>query len=153
MARPIPKQWYPKNPKKYQGNYNNIIARSSWEVKLFKWLDTNPDVISWASEELAIPYFLETDRKMHRYFPDALFTIKDPNTGTLSTYLAEVKPNAQIQKPKQVKRITEQHMIACATYIQNQNKWAAADAYAKQRGWKFITLSEFDLGIAKRPNK
>jgi len=46
----------PKNPKKYNGNADNIVYRSSWELRVMKWLDDNPKVIWWASEELPIPY-------------------------------------------------------------------------------------------------
>ena len=34
-----------KNPKKYKGNPDNIVYRSSWELKLLKWLDDHPQVI------------------------------------------------------------------------------------------------------------
>jgi hypothetical protein len=32
-------------------------------------------------------------------------------------------------------------------YVKNQNKWDAAKKYAEVRGWKFIVLTETDLGI------
>ena len=43
-----------KNRQKYVGDADNIIFRSSWELKLLKWLDDHPDVISFSSEELII---------------------------------------------------------------------------------------------------
>ena len=46
----------PKNPRKYAGDPNNIIYRSTWEARVMNWLDKNPNIITWASEEIAIPY-------------------------------------------------------------------------------------------------
>jgi len=46
----------PKNPSKYNGDANNIIYRSLWELRVMKYLDDHPKVIWWASEELIIPY-------------------------------------------------------------------------------------------------
>lgn len=143
----------PKNPIKYQGDHTNIVYRSSWETKFMKWADTNPDVISWSSEEIIVPYFLELDRKNHRYFPDFLMTIKDPNTGVNTTYLTEVKPRKQIDKPKDPGRRSTRYINEMRTWICNQTKWQYADAYARARGWKFIVLDEYMLGIKKRSNK
>lgn len=33
------------------------------------------------------------------------------------------------------------------TYAVNQAKWKAARQYAKQRGWKFIVLTEDELNV------
>ena len=66
----------PKNPQKYVGDYKNIIYRSSWECRVMDFLDRNPDIISWASEELIIPYKSPADGKWHRYFPDFLVKVK-----------------------------------------------------------------------------
>ena len=33
----------PQNPKKYNGNSDNIIYRSSWELRVMKYLDENQD--------------------------------------------------------------------------------------------------------------
>ena len=46
----------PKNPEKYKGDPTNIIYRSSWELTVFKYLDTNSSILKWASEEIFIPY-------------------------------------------------------------------------------------------------
>ena len=69
----------PKNPQKYKGDPKNIIYRSSWEVKVMKYLDDHPDVIWWGSEELVIPYWSPVDNKKHRYFPDFVAKIKQKN--------------------------------------------------------------------------
>jgi hypothetical protein len=44
-------RFIPKNPQKYIGDSTKIIGRSSWEFMLFKWLDSTPAVMRWASEE------------------------------------------------------------------------------------------------------
>ena len=56
-------RFQPKNPKKYNGDANNIIYRSTWEVRVMKWLDEHPNVVWWASEELPIPYKSPLDNK------------------------------------------------------------------------------------------
>ena len=49
------KGWFrPKNPIKYKGDAANIVYRSSWELRVMKHLDINPNVLWWASEELTL---------------------------------------------------------------------------------------------------
>ena len=62
--------------------------------------DDNPNVIRWASEELAIPYVSPVDRKRHKYFPDFLIEMRN-RVGQIETVLIEVKPYKQtrFQKP------------------------------------------------------
>ena len=57
-----------KNPKKYRGDFTNVVFRSGWELKVFIWCDNNPDIREWSSEEVVIPYFYAVDKKYHRYF-------------------------------------------------------------------------------------
>ena len=54
-------KWKPKNLEKYEGNPFNITYRSLWERKAFKWCDENPEVRSWSSEEIIVPYISKTD--------------------------------------------------------------------------------------------
>ena len=61
-------KYKPKNPKKYKGDFTNIVYRSMWEKYCFKWCDENSEVKSWSSEETVIPYLYEVDKKYHRYF-------------------------------------------------------------------------------------
>lgn len=135
----------PKNPKKYNGNAENIVYRSSWEVRVMKWLDEHPQVIWWASEELVIPYYSPVDDKMHRYFPDFIVKMKD-NTGKEKVYVWEVKPFAQTQQPTR-KRKTQKFINESVTYAINQSKWKAADIFCQKQGWQFKILTEKDLGI------
>ena len=56
------------NPSKYRGDINDIIYRSSWELKFMKWCDNNTSVLEWGSETMIIPYKSPVDSKVHRYF-------------------------------------------------------------------------------------
>ena len=136
----------PTNPQKYVGDYKNIIYRSSWECRVMTWLDKNPDVISWASEELIIPYISPADGQRHRYFPDFLVKVRNKD-GALKTMLIEVKPKYQTQPPVQKKRITKQYINEVVTYGINQAKWKAATEFCLDRGWEFKIITEDHLGL------
>jgi len=135
----------PKNPKKYNGDANNIIYRSTWEVRVMKWLDEHPSVIWWASEEIHIPYKSPLDNKMHRYFPDFITKMKQKD-GSVMTYIIEVKPFNQTKQPVQKNR-TKKYLREAATYLVNQEKWKAADIFCQEHGWKFMIMTEKELGI------
>ncbi len=135
----------PQNPQKYNGNPDNIIYRSSWELRCMKWFDDNPNIIWWSSEELAIPYYSPVDKRMHRYFPDFIIKVKRKDD-TIMTYVVEVKPEAQTKKPTQ-KRKTKNFLRESITYVVNQMKWKAADEFCHAHGWEFKIITEKDLGI------
>jgi hypothetical protein len=140
------KGWFkPKNPQKYKGDPNNIVFRSSWENRVMKWLDEHPQVIWWGSEELHIPYISPVDNKKHRYFPDFIAKIKQKD-GKVMTYLIEVKPEKQTKMPTQTRK-TKRFIQEAATYAVNQEKWRAADIFCQEHGWKFLIMTEKDLGI------
>ena len=50
MAESKKSLYKPSNPRKYKGNINNIICRSSWETKVCGWGDLNKNIIEWGSE-------------------------------------------------------------------------------------------------------
>jgi hypothetical protein len=136
----------PRNPQKYVGDPTNIVYRSSWECKVMYWLDNNPDILTWASEEIAIPYKSPVDNKWHRYFPD--FIVKSrTKDGKLKTLMIEVKPKKQTQPPEQRKRITKQYITEVTTWGVNQAKWKAANEYCLDRGWQFTLMTEDHLGL------
>lgn len=135
----------PKNPTKYNGNANNVIYRSLWELRVMKYLDDHPEVIWWASEELIIPYYNPIDNKKHRYFPDFVAKMKRKD-GTVMTYVIEVKPEIQTKKPEQ-KRKTKRYIQESMTYIVNQSKWKAATEFCKDNGWEFKIITEKHLGL------
>jgi len=135
----------PKHRSKYKGDSENVVYRSSWELRVMKWLDENPSVIWWASEELTIKYRSPLDQKIHRYFPDFIVRLKQTN-GAESTVVIEIKPQKQTVKPEQ-KRKTKRYLQEAATYAVNQEKWRAADLFCKEHGWQFKVLTEKDIGI------
>lgn len=131
----------PKHPQKYMGDFKNIIYRSSWECKVMYWLDNNPDIIQWGSEELVIPYKSPVDGKFHRYFPDFIVKTKS------KTMIIEVKPDRETKEPKPRKRMTKQYLYEITTYGVNQAKWKYAEDYCLDRGWEFKVLTEKHLGL------
>ena len=128
-----------KNPAKYAGDYKNVIYRSLWERNVFRWCDENPQILSWVSEEVVVPYYYDLDRKYHLYFVDIKFTTLE------GTYLVEIKPKRQTIPPKKPKRQTAKFLSEAATYVKNQCKWKAAEKYAKERGWKFVIWTEDEI--------
>jgi hypothetical protein len=139
-------RFIPKNPKKYVGDANNIIYRSSWECKVMSWLDQNDSIISWASEECIVPYVSPVDGRKHRYFPDFIVKVKT-KTGTFKTMMLEVKPKKQTIQPEPRKRVTKQYITEVTTYAVNQAKWKAATEFCLDRGWEFKLVTEDHLGL------
>jgi len=136
----------PKNPQKYIGDSNNIVYRSSWECRVMNWFDQNDDIISWASEELIVPYKSPIDNRFHRYFPDFIVKVKTRD-GTMKTLMIEVKPKKQTVPPEPRKRVTKQYITEVTTYGVNQAKWKAAHEYCLDRGWEFKIMTEEHLGL------
>ena len=135
-----------KNRDKYLGDPDNIVYRSSWELKVLQWLDNHPDVISFSSEEIIIPYVSPADGRYHRYFPDFFVKIRSKD-GTVKSMILEVKPHAQAIEPVKKTKITKRYINEVVTYGVNQAKWKAAEEYCKDRKWEFKVLTEHDLGI------
>ena len=146
MGRYHQGKFKPKNPKKYKGDASNIVYRSSWELKLMSYLDQHPDVLEWNSECVVIPYRSPVDGKLHRYFPDFYVKRKDRD-GVVESILVEVKPHAQTLEPKVQSNVTKRYINEVYTYGINKAKWIQAQEYCKDRGWKFMILTENDLGI------
>ena len=48
-------RYKPVNPKKYRGDYSQVIYRSLWGRKLMVYCDNNNAVLEWGSEEVIIP--------------------------------------------------------------------------------------------------
>jgi len=136
----------PKNPIKYKGDPTNIIYRSSWEQRCMVYFDLNLNVLEWQSEEFFIPYKSPIDGRYHRYFPDFKIKVKTKDD-TIDTVVIEVKPFAQTKQPPVQKRITRKYLTEVRTYGINMSKWAAAENYCKDRGWKFQILTEHELSI------
>lgn len=134
-----------KNKSKYVGDSSNVVYRSLWERQVFRWLEENPDVIEWNSEDVVIPYVCATDKKRHKYFIDIYFKTKDNKK-----YLIEIKPKKETQPPKPSNRRTKKYLNEALTYAKNQSKWSAAQVFAKDNGATFLVWTEDtlkDLGI------
>lgn len=128
-----------QNPKKYGGDPTNVIYRSMWEKYVFKWCDENTSVVKWSSEEVIIPYLYEVDKRYHRYFADLKITMENGKT-----FLVEIKPFKELSPPTGDRR-TKRYITEGLTYVKNQNKWKAADEFAKDRGWEFVIWTEKEL--------
>lgn len=137
-------KYIPKNIEKYKGNIHKITYRSSWELHMFNWLDKNPSVKKWNSEEIVIQYFQQMDQKKRRYFMDLYVEFIDG-----SVYLFEIKPGVQTKQPQQPKRLTEKtkqrYISEIYTWKVNQDKWLAANEICKRKGWHFKILTEVHL--------
>lgn len=147
MAHPKPRRWIPKHPEKYVGDVNNIIARSSWEIKFLNYCDTHPEIIKYASEELVIPYISPVDGKPHRYFVDFVILVRT-KSGEMKKFAVEVKPYAQTLPPTLQPKNSKQRMRLInevTTYSVNQAKWIAAEQYCRKKNMEFVILTEKQL--------
>ena len=145
MGERLKSIYKPNHPKKYKGDYHNIICRSSWERKFCSWCDLNENVLEWGSEEFWIPY-RAPDGRVRRYFPDFIIKVKE-STGELKTYVIEVKPRKQTKPPIKKKKVTKSYIYEMKTYSINQAKWKAAHEWCKDRKIEFKIITEKELGI------
>lgn len=136
----------PKHPEKYRGDPTKIIYRSLWERNCMRYFDDNPNVLKWSSEEVIVPYKSPLDGRYHRYFPDFLIRIKNKQ-GQLETIMIEVKPYKETKEPKPQKRLTKNYLYEVRTWSINKSKWEAAIEFCKDRKWKFMIITEKELGI------
>ena len=137
-------RFHPQNPQKYKGDVNNIIYRSSWELKFMQWCDRNENIMEYGSEEFWIPYVSPVDNRVHRYFPDFIIKVKESDE-EIKTYVIEVKPKRQTVPPKQKSRVTKSYLYEIQTYAVNQSKWNAADEWCKDRKLEFKVITEQEL--------
>lgn len=133
----------PLNPKKYKGDRNQIIFRSSWEYSAFSFCDTEKAIVKWASEEVIIPYTSPVDGRAHRYFVDLWIKVQQPN-GEVAEYLVEIKPKAQTMEPKKGRgpKAEKNYQEAVVEYLVNTAKWQAAKQWCEKKGMKFLIWTE-----------
>jgi len=146
MAGTLKSRYKPSFPKKYKGDPNNIICRSSWERKFCRWCDLNENILQWGSEEFSIPYVSPLDNRIHKYFPDFIIKLKE-NSGRIKTYVIEVKPKKQTLPPKPGKKQTKSYIYEATEYAKNQAKWKAAQEFCADRAIEFKIITEDELGI------
>ena len=127
----------PKHPEKYAG-IGQPIFRSSWELTVMRMFDTNPNITSWASEPIKIPYVNPFTGKHTVYVPDFIVTYVDKDNKS-HTEIIEVKP-AKETFLEQAKSARDKAALALNTY-----KWAAAQSFAKAHGMSFRVLNENNI--------
>jgi hypothetical protein len=120
----------PENAHKYIGK-QEIIYRSSWERRFFVFLDRNPKILKWLSEEIVIPY-RSIDGKTHRYFPDIYI-----KTNSGQEFILEIKPYNKTIPPKR-----KGNILNDMEYLRNRLKWEACEKYCKNNNYKFQVLTE-----------
>ncbi len=137
-------KYKPRNPKKYVGDPTKITYRSGLELKVMSYLDKHPDVVSWGSETVVIPYRSPIDNKFHRYFMDFIVQFRKAD-GEIETMLIEVKPKKQTAPPKKPSRVTRRFLNEVRTWGVNEAKWKATQEYVQKRGWKFTIMTEKEI--------
>lgn len=130
---------YYKPSKKYCGNRNSVIYRSLWELATFRWLDSNPRVKKWSSEEIVIPYLCATDSKMHRYYPDLKIWYDE------KILIVEIKPERKTKPPKKRLRKSKKYLLEELSYIKNISKWKYAKEFCEDRNYIFEIWTEKTL--------
>lgn len=137
-------RYQPKHPEKYKGDADNILYRSSWELSFCQFLDNNPNVLEWASEEISIPYVKPTTGRVHRYFPDYWIKFKNKK-GEIVQEIIEIKPSTQTRAPRKVGKRKKRQLYENLTYAINIAKWKAAAQFCNKYGMKFRLLTENEL--------
>jgi hypothetical protein len=138
--------FHPRNPEKYMGNPNNIVYRSSWELKFMQWCDRNPNILRYGSEEFCIPYYNPVKQKVCRYFPDFMIEVLESNNKK-QKYVIEIKPKKQTMPPVKGNKKTKTFINEMNTYAVNQSKWNTIQEWCKDHMIKFRVITEDDLGI------
>ena len=129
-------KYTPKNPKKYIGKKLPMM-RSSWETHFARFLDTNPNILEWASEGIRIPYTNVMGKKTS-YVPDFLIRYKDKNN-KIVTEIIEIKPyNQSVLKEGMNAKLK-------ATVVNNHLKWEAARRFCKAKKIEFRIVTENEL--------
>jgi hypothetical protein len=133
----------PKNPKKYIGT--TPVYRSMLELKAFRYLDNNPNVLSWGSESVVIPYKSPVDNRIHKYFVDLVAKLQCKDN-TIKKLLIEIKPEKQTKPPTESARKKQKTLIyEKYQYGINMAKWDAAKNWCKAKGYTFIIMNEKHL--------
>jgi hypothetical protein len=123
-----------KNPAKYVGK-GTPRYRSGWEMTFMMFLDSNDNVLQWASESISIPYRNPLTGKQSVYIPDFLVTYKGRSNTTVAE-LIEIKPKKQ--SLIESKASDRDRAIVALNYA----KWDAATKWAKRNGLTFRVINE-----------
>lgn len=134
----------PRHPEKYVGDINKIRFMSSWELSMNKFLDDNPNILRWSSEEIVIPYVKPTDGKVHKYYPDYWVEFQNKH-GDVVSEIWEVKPKNQTTPPKTRGKNKKTQLRESITYAVNVAKWGAATQFCNKYKLKFRIITENQL--------
>lgn len=148
-----------------------VYYRSGYEYKIYRYLDLlsmkedseGNKIIRWGAEFVEIPYTKKSVKKTewgeyqwkestHRYYPDVYYELKRSD-GTISKVLAEIKPYSETKEPKLAKSATKKQLenfeYAMNMWNANMYKWRQAIEYSKNRGMKFVIISEKYINMLK----
>lgn len=134
-----------KNPTKYVGK-GTPRYRSGWELTFMMFLDSNDNILQWASESISIPYRNPITGKPSMYVPDFLITYRDKNN-QMRAELIEIKPKKQ--SIIESKASARDRAVVAVNYA----KWDSATKWAKRNGLTFRVINEdqiFHQGAKKR---
>lgn len=148
-----------RNKNKYISNPDQIVYRSSLELKFCTFMDINPKVVRWGSEVVSIPYVgpdkdpITKQLKKHTYHIDFYVEMEDPrNPANMERLLIEVKPHIETmriinnQPPQKPAKSTPTSLrnweYAIKEFLKNKHKWIHAQEYARKRSMKFLVVTE-----------
>jgi hypothetical protein len=132
------------NPEKYVGS-GTPKYRSGWELTFMRFCDNHPSVVSWASENVRIPYKNPFTGKDTFYVPD--FFVVYQNANGRKAELVEIKPKAQA-----VMELARSQQEKAAVAL-NMVKWHAARIWCKRMGATFRVLTEEDIFNNANPTR
>lgn len=140
-----------------------IYYRSGYELKIYRYLDLNPNVVRWGAEFIEIPYTKRSVKKTkwgeyqwtessHRYYPDVYYELKKSD-GSISKVLAEIKPYSETKQPVLSKSATKKQLenfeYSMNLWNANMYKWKQAIEYSSNREMKFVIISEKYINMLK----
>jgi hypothetical protein len=123
-----------KNTEKYVGK-REPRYRSGWELTFMMFLDSNDNIVQWASESISIPYRNPLTGKQSMYVPDFFVTYRQRNN-TVKAELIEIKPKKQSLIES---RASDRDRAIVAV---NYAKWDAATKWASRQGLTFRVINE-----------
>jgi hypothetical protein len=123
-----------KNLDKYVGR-NKPRYRSGWEMTFMMFLDSNDNIVQWASESITIPYRNPITGKQSMYVPDFFVTYRTRDNTTRAE-LIEIKPKKQSLIES---RMSDRDRAVVAV---NYAKWDAATKWCRRNGLTFRVINE-----------
>ena len=123
-----------RNPAKYVGK-GTPRYRSGWELTFMMFLDSNDNIVQWASESISIPYRNPITGKSSMYVPDFFVTYRSKDNRTRAE-LIEIKPKKQSLIES---RASDRDRAIVAV---NYAKWDAATKWARRNGLTFRVINE-----------